>query len=308
MSVVNEFGKRAQKDSPDEKVRVLLVQGSPRAADNCPQQEPKTAKLVNQLADDKDFSDVELDVLDLAVRDQIVQPCKACVSTAAPLCVWHCNCYEPNSKDFPDLMHDENVYQRLERSHGFIIFTPIHWYGPSTMVKAMFDRLVCANGGLQFPDLIDGKDADKARKLEKSPQWEEIRTNHLEGRYAGFFIMGDNGANEGLADGTPKWLHDKDIFDPEKEAHFNDPVHAIMPLVWQTRYSGIWVKEDCIDGLHVGEGLPYADNIKNFNKQEEPYEKAKSLLRRLLEYIEDDLENISIGETDCHEGFSYGQF
>ena len=299
------FKQRQAQEKPSDKVRVVLIQGSPRAADNCPGQEPKSAKLVKQLSQDKDFKHVDLDVLDLAVRDKHVQPCKSCVSTAAPLCCWPCNCYSPNDKEYPDLMHDEDVYSRLQNAHGFMVVTPIHWYGPSSVVKAMFDRLVCCNGGNQSPDLIDGKDPEKARALEKSPLWEDIKRNHLAGKYAAFFIMGDNGANEGQPNGVPKLLHDERIFSAAKEAHFNDPKHAVMPIVWQMRYSGVWVKDDCIGGLHFGEGSPYADNIKNFRDSKQPYEKVKSVLKKLIGYIEADRVNIECSTCKPHKGHAY---
>jgi hypothetical protein len=294
---------------PDPKPKILLIGGSPRAENNCPQQESKQSLIIKHILAAKEFADAEFDYVDLAVRDKIIQPCKACVSTTWPLCVYPCNCYEPNSEEFPDKMHDDKIYNRLENCHAFAVFTPIHWYGPSSQVKAMFDRLVCVNGGLAQPDLIDGKNVDKARALAADPEKEkELRVNHLGGKIAAFFIMGDNGADEGGEEGYPKNLTHKEIFDPSKEEHFNDPSHAIMPIVFQCRYSGIEVPEQFITGLHINEGQPYRVANELLFKQEEPWQKAFKMIRGLINYIKPKIEHIRCHISEVHEGHSHWEF
>ena len=84
-------------------------------------------------------------------------------------------------------MWDLDLYGRLARADAWAIIGPVYWYVPSSNVKAMFDRLVCMNGGNPRPDLIDKKDTLKAQALERSPLWREISRNHLSGRTAAFF-------------------------------------------------------------------------------------------------------------------------
>ena len=47
-----------------------------------------------------------------------------------------------------------------------MIVTPVNWYQAPTGLKAMIDRLVCAEGGNAGPTSTGGKDARKAKELE----------------------------------------------------------------------------------------------------------------------------------------------
>lgn len=163
-------------------------------------------------------------------------------STAMSLCVWPCNCYEPSDKDEPDLMWDLDLYSRLDLADAWAIIGPVSWYGPTSNLKLMFDRLVCMNGGNPREDLIDHKDPEKAIVLENSPEWETLSVNHLEGRTAAFFSYTDEGGVEMDGDGCPKILRHKDYFDPELEP-FDDMRQAYAPLVWQCLYGGVEVPD-----------------------------------------------------------------
>lgn len=123
----------------------------------------------------------------------------------------------------------------------------------------MFDRLVCMNGGNPREDLIEHKDAELAKKLEHSPQWEELSVNHLEGRTAGFFCYGDGGGDELDEQGRPEILRHKQYFDPENEPFENDR-DSYAPLVWQCRYSGVEVPDSLWRYVEFGQGKKYSDN------------------------------------------------
>jgi hypothetical protein len=73
---------------------------------------------------------------------------------------------------------------------------PVNWYAPDDELKAMFDRLVCMNGGNPREELIEHKDAELAKRLEHSPEWDKLSVNHLEGRTAAFYCYGDAGGDE----------------------------------------------------------------------------------------------------------------
>jgi hypothetical protein len=253
----DENGRLPTAERP---VRVLLIAGSDRRQYNCPGVDSKARALMIRMAERLPV-EWEIDVEDLGnVKGRSrIQSCNACVSTAMPLCVWPCNCYEPGNKDEPDLMWDLDLYARLDLADAWAIIGPVNWYGPSSNLKLMFDRLVCANGGNPREDLIDHKDPELAMKLETSPDWEELSANHLEGRTAAFFCYSDEGANEMDADGRPKKLRHRAWFDPEDEP-FDDMRDAYGPLVWQCRFSGIEVPDALWAHSLTGVGVPYGGN------------------------------------------------
>jgi hypothetical protein len=124
----------------------------------------------------------------------------------------------------------------------------------------MFDRLVCASGSPR-EDLIEHKNAELAMRLEHSPEWQELSTNHLEGCTAAFFCYGDGGGDELDESGRPKLLRSehKEWFDPEKEI-WDDGRQSYAPLVWQCRYSGIEAPDALWTYQEFGRGKKYSDN------------------------------------------------
>lgn len=253
----DENGKLPLEQRP---FRVLIISGSNRRQYNCPGVDSKSRTLMLRMAD-RLPQEWEIDYEDLGnvYARAHIQSCNACASTSMALCVWPCNCYEPNNKLEPDLMWDLDLYSRLDLADAWAILGPINWYAPSSNLKLMFDRLVCMNGGNPKEDLIGHKDPEKAMALEHSPEWEELSVNHLEGRTAGFFCYGDNGADEIDETGRPKLLKHKQYFDPEQEP-FENERNAYAPIVWQVRYSGIEVPDHLWQYSEVGNGKPYSEN------------------------------------------------
>src|SRR5215203_3534072 len=216
----DENGKLPTAERP---FRVLIISGSDRRQYNCPGVDSKSRTLMMRMAE-RLPQDWEIDYEDLGnvyAREHI-QSCNACVSTSMALCVWPCNCYEKGNKAEPDLMWNIDLYSRLDLADAWAILGPINWYAPTSNLKLMFDRLVCMNGGNPREELIEHKDAELAKRLEHSPQWEELSVNHLEGRTAGFFCYGDGGGDELDEEGRPRLLRHQQYFDPEKEPFQND--------------------------------------------------------------------------------------
>jgi hypothetical protein len=86
--------------NPASPSRVLLINGSTRSEHSCPGEISKTRRLVQAARETIDATPgFETDFLDLStLADEpwkVIHPCKACVSTAMPLCHWPCSCY-PN--------------------------------------------------------------------------------------------------------------------------------------------------------------------------------------------------------------------
>ncbi len=58
------------------------------------------------------------------------------------------------------------IYPMWVAAHGVMIVTPVNWYQVPGGLKAMMDRLVCADGGNPDPTSTGGKDAEKAKEIE----------------------------------------------------------------------------------------------------------------------------------------------
>jgi hypothetical protein len=246
---------------PDQRpFRILIISGSQRRQYNCPGVDSKSRMLMLKMADMLP-QDWEIDYEDLGnvyAREHI-QSCNACVSTSMALCVWPCNCYEKNSRKEPDLLWNLDMYARLDMADAWAIIGPINWYGPSSNLKLLFDRLVCMNGGNPDEKTIDHKNPEKAMALEHTKEWEEMSQNHLEGRTAAFFCYGDKGADEMDESGRPKILRHKYYFDPEMEP-FRNERDAYAPLVWQCRYGGVEVPDTLWQHCTSGKSRKYSNN------------------------------------------------
>ena len=96
-----------------------------------------------------------------------------------PLCHWPCSCYPNYSLGQTDDWMNE-IYPLWVAAHGIMIVTPVNWYQAPTGLKAMIDRLVCADGGNPDPTSTHGKKPDEAKALELKG-WPYPR--HLAGRH-----------------------------------------------------------------------------------------------------------------------------
>jgi hypothetical protein len=266
---------------PDQRpFRVLVIAGSDRRQWDCPGIDSKARAFMFRMADQlPDDWEIDLEDLGNIYKREQIQSCNGCVSTSMALCVWPCNCYEKNSWGQPDLMWNLDLYTRLDLADAWAIIGPVNWYSASTNLKAMFDRLVCMNGGNPKEELIGHKDPNRAIALEHEPLWDELSQNHLEGRSAAFFCYGDGGGDELDDDGRPKILHHKKWFNPEEEP-FEDMRDAYGPLVWQCRYSGIEVPDKLWTYCEFGRGKKYGDN------QAEHMEHEKGLFDAFDKWVE----------------------
>ena len=240
--------------------RILIISGSNRRQYNCPGVDSKSRMLMLKMAEALPPAwEIDYEDLGNVYGREKIQTCNACVSTSMALCVWPCNCYEKNSRKEPDLMWNLDMYSRLDMADAWAIIGPINWYGPSSSLKLMFDRLVCMNGGNPDEKTIDHKNPEKAMALEHTEQWKEMSVNHLEGRTGAFFCYGDEGGDEIDTDGKPKILLHKNYFDSHKEP-FENEREAYAPLVWQCRYGGIEVPDDLWMHCTTGKNKKYSDN------------------------------------------------
>jgi multimeric flavodoxin WrbA len=168
----------------------------------------RIASAAYQLMTDAGF---DIDFLDLShVNSEFgrtIFPCKACVSTAMPLCHWPCSCY-PNYAmgQVNDWMND--IYPRWVAAHGVMIVTPVHWYQSPSVLKLMMDRLVCADGGNPDPTTTHGKSAREAKTMELKG-WHYPK--HLAGRVFSVVVHGDSIGAEEVRRGLHDWLSDMEL-------------------------------------------------------------------------------------------------
>ena len=195
--------------NPRSRSRILIINGSMRSDQSCPGEMSKSWRLVTtarKIIEAK--RDFEAEVLDLSrltsEYGRVIHPCKACVSTAMPLCHWPCSCY-PNHAigQVNDWMNE--IYPMWARAHGIMIITPVNWYQAPAGLKAMIDRLVCADGGNPDPTSTQGKDPAKAKALELKG-WPYPR--HLAGRLFSVVVHGDASGTENLRRIVTDWLSD----------------------------------------------------------------------------------------------------
>ncbi len=188
--------------------RLLLVSGAARHDQTCPGEMSKTFRLAQLAAAEMAAGGVECDRLDLshltAEYGRQILPCKACVSTAMPLCHWPCSCY-PNHAlgQVNDWMNE--IYPRWVAAHGVLIVTPVYWYQAPSVLKLMIDRLVCADGGNPDPTTTRGKQPVDAKALEMRG-WHYPR--HLADRHFAIVVHGDAAGAEALRRSLHDWLVD----------------------------------------------------------------------------------------------------
>jgi len=211
----------ARQKDPDTRSRVLLICGAARNDGSCPGEISKTFRMTQLATEILTAEQIEVDMLDLSLLtsdyDRHIHPCKACVSTAMPLCHWPCSCY-PNhaQRQTNDWMAD--IYEKWTAAHAIIIFTPVYWYQTPSVLKLMIDRLVCADGGNPDPTSTSGKNAQKAKDLELQG-WPYPK--HLAGRAYGLVVHGDVAGIEGVRRGLSDWLDWMGLIDAGAQARLD---------------------------------------------------------------------------------------
>lgn len=207
--------------------RILVVNGSSRSEHACPGEMSKSYRLAEIAREVFAAAKVETQLLDLArlasEYGRRIYPCKACFSTAPPLCHWPCSCY-PNHAlgQTQDWMNE--IYPMWVAAHGVMIVTPVNWYYATSPLKLMMDRLVCGDGGNPDPTRTHGKDAALAKEIELEG-WDYPQ--HLAGRVFGVVVHGDAAGAENLRRSLSDWLADMGLV-------------PAGPLAELDRYIGYW--------------------------------------------------------------------
>lgn len=216
-------------DDPAEPMRILLINGSPRSEHTCPGEMSKTWRLIEQAQPVFAQQGFAIDILDLSRQvsefGKQIHPCKSCVATAMPLCHWPCSCY-PNYSlgQTNDWMNE--IYPLWIAAHGIMIITPVHWYQAPTVLKAMIDRLVCADGGNPDPTSTHGKHAGEAKAIEIAG-WNYPK--HFNGRYFAVVAHGDAIGAEGVRRALSDWLTDMSMIEASRAAEVDGYIGYLEP-------------------------------------------------------------------------------
>jgi multimeric flavodoxin WrbA len=203
-----------QRLDPSRRARILLVCGAARHDQTCPGEMSKTFRLVELAREIVDASEgFESDLLDLshltAQYGRQILPCKACVSTAMPLCHWPCSCYPNHAMgQVNDWMNE--LYPRWVAAHGILIVSPVYWYQAPSVLKLMIDRLVCADGGNPDPTTTHGKKPEEAKAIELAG-WHYPK--HLAGRAFGVVVHGDTEGAETVRRDLTDWLLNMELIE-----------------------------------------------------------------------------------------------
>ncbi|MET4071318.1 multimeric flavodoxin WrbA [Bradyrhizobium sp. S3.2.6] len=202
---------RRRHDDPAQRARILIVNGSSRSEHTCPGEMSKSWRMV-KLAEPCFYEmGFDVDILDLSrltsEYGRQIHPCKSCVSTSMALCHWPCSCYPNYSLGQTDDWMNE-IYPLWVAAHGIMIIAPVNWYHAPTVLKAMIDRLVCADGGNPDPTSTHGKSAVEAKELELKG-WPYPR--HLKGRHFGIVAHGDSIGAETVRRSLVDWLTDMEL-------------------------------------------------------------------------------------------------
>jgi multimeric flavodoxin WrbA len=258
-------------DDMDAAPRILLVNGSSRSEHSCPSEMSKTWRLVEIAKPVFERKGFGVDVLDLSrITSEFgkqIHPCKSCASTSMPLCHWPCSCY-PNYSlgQTGDWMND--IYPLWVAAHGIMIVTPVNWYQAPTVLKAMIDRLVCADGGNPDPTSTHGKTAGEAKALELNG-WPYPR--HLAGRHFGVVAHGDSVGAETLRRSLVDWLTDMSLVSAGRLAENDGYIGYMEP--YATSHQALDDDENMQEEVrNVARALANAVILKRAGKYDRPDE------------------------------------
>ncbi len=118
------------------------------------------------------------------------------------------------------------IYPLWVAAHGIMIVTPVNWYHAPTGLKAMIDRLVCADGGNPDPSSTHGKKPEEAKALELQG-WPYPR--HLDGRHFAVVVHGDAVGAETLRRSLSDWLTDMSLVQASRTAEVDGYIGYMEP-------------------------------------------------------------------------------
>src|ERR1700741_2202332 len=218
-----------QQKNPRTKSRALVICAASRNDGSCPGEMSKTYRLSRIAMEVLAADTVDCDLLDLSTLTseygRKIHPCKACVSTAMPLCHWPCSCHPNHALGQADDWMAE-IYQRWVSAHGILILTPVYWCQMPGGRKLRAARRVCADGGNPDPTTTHGKNPAKAKALELAG-WKYPK--HLAGRVYGVVVHGDVSGAESVRRALCDWLDWMELIDAGEAARLDRMIGYFKP-------------------------------------------------------------------------------
>lgn len=151
-----------------------------------------------------------------------------------------------------------DIYPMWVEAHGIMLVTPVNWYSPTSPMKLMMDRLVCADGANPDPTRTHGKNVDEAKQIELDG-WDYPR--HLAGRLFAVVVHGDVEGAENVRRTISDWLCFMHLCPAGPSAELD-------------RYVGYW--------------KPYATSHEELDADQAIQEEVKNAARTLLEGVSAD--------------------
>ena len=200
-----------QHADPSAAARVLVVAGGARNEHTCPGERSKTDRLVERARAAIAASGIEVDVLDLchltAEAGRVIYPCKACVSTAMPLCHWPCSCY-PNhglgqTGDWMNELYPRWVARARDPGRHAGLLVP--GAGPAQAP----DRPAGVRRRRQPGSDLDRRQGSRPRQADRAGRL--VYPRHLAGRTFGVVVHGDADGVETLRRSLTDWLREMEL-------------------------------------------------------------------------------------------------
>ena len=123
------------------------------------------------------------------------------------------------------------------------------------------------------------KDSKVTGKLSKDKKYDSLLRNHLEGKVAGFYVHGDDGADDYSNRELPP------SYDVMDDGFQNNPKNVVMPFINQLKYSGVYVPDELVQAFYTNKGVDYYTANLTVMKNRELFERADQLMDNLLNYL-----------------------
>ena len=88
------------------------------------------------------------------------------------------------------------------------------------------------------------KDPKVTGKLSKDKKYDSLLRNHLEGKVAGFYVHGDDGADDYSNRELPP------SYDVMDDGFQNNPKNVVMSFINQLKYSGVYVPDELVQAFN----------------------------------------------------------
>jgi len=236
---------KSNKNKMAKKMRIWIINASPRSENDCPQEKSKSQIIAEYMAKiARKNAEVYLTNLYDAAN---IGPCKGCVSTVLSLCHYPCDCYP--DVDYPNDPMKE-FFKIGEKADAIIFVTPVHWWSFSTDLSAFLGRLNCVDVGRP-----NAKGKDKNFEIKLMNSGKKYPVKHWAGKIAGVYTISESTTG------------------------------AAEPLAMALNHMGFWIPPHCISEQIIGADIPYHEHNKALDKNYCAWNAAKTIVENVIESV-----------------------